>query len=60
MTNQPPRRHRRPLVTIHESPQLPRELWERFKAETQRRGETWIAVLRRAIEQYLDRKESGR
>jgi hypothetical protein len=45
--------NRRILFTVQESPQLPRELWERFKAETQRRRETWIAVLRKAIERYL-------
>lgn len=48
-----PKRNRPILFTVHESPQLPRAVWERFKAETQRRGETWIAVLRRAIDAYL-------
>lgn len=49
----PEPKHRRPLFIVHESPQIPRELWERFKVETRARGETWIAVLRRAIDRYL-------
>jgi hypothetical protein len=44
------------LFTVHESPQLPRPLWEQFKQESKARGETWIAALRRLIERYLAEK----
>lgn len=32
---------------------FPAELWQRFKATTEARGEVWINVLRRLIEQYI-------
>jgi predicted DNA-binding protein len=52
---------RRPHVfTITDSPRLPRELWERFKANAQARGDQTIDALRRAIELYLDQKPEPR
>lgn len=32
---------------------FPAELWERFRATADHRGEQWIDALRRLIEQYI-------
>jgi hypothetical protein len=32
---------------------FPAELWQRFRATTEARGEAWVDVLRRLVEQYI-------
>lgn len=49
---------RRPhMFTITDSPRLPRELWDRFKARADTRGDKTIDALRRAIELYLQQAQ---
>lgn len=46
---------RRPLFTVRESANFPRELWDRFVARTRDEGRSPVAVLRALIERYLSR-----
>lgn len=52
---------RRPhIFTITDSPRLPRDLWDRFKARAETRGDKTIDALRRAIELYLQQTQEPR
>lgn len=46
---------RRPLFTIRESQNFPRDLWDRFTARATADGQSPVAVLRQLIEAYLTR-----
>lgn len=48
------------LFTIHESQNMPRELWDRFVACTRAEGLPLGAVLARLIADYLNEQERSR
>ena len=47
----------RPPHTVR---RLPRELWERFRASAEAKGEQTIDALRRALELYIQQKQEPR
>lgn len=40
------------IFSVRDSERFPGETWRAFRAACDRRGEAWIDVLRRLIEQY--------
>jgi len=44
------------LFSIRESANFPRELWEQFQRRTRDEGQSPIAVLKRLIEAYLEKR----
>lgn len=56
---QPSRRHI--LFSVKEDPQtFPAATWQAFRAACDRRGEKWVAVLRRLVEQYMRQEQEPR
>jgi hypothetical protein len=45
-----PRKQR--VITLYDTPGLPRQVWEDFRARTAAGGEAWIDVLRRFMENH--------
>jgi hypothetical protein len=53
-TPRPQRERDKILFSVKEDAgTFPAELWQRFRQTTKDRGEVWINVLRRLIEQYI-------
>ena len=48
------------LFTVRDEPSFPAELWERFRAITAARGETWAYVLATLVREYVTRHEQER
>jgi hypothetical protein len=49
----------KPLFTVTEHPErFPRELWQEFRDTTKAKGEQWIDVLRRLVEEYVTQNRS--